>query len=150
MRAMRIGLSMFQLTSFKSSCASPQAVKRNRADFCMNPGRTEKSPPALLNPFIVVPQRIALGGFPRRFCSLWRYKLILMVILNLLFWVPYSLLARNAFFPIVSIPETFFDHWIPFQPDWTFVYISEYLLTFFIPWLITRPEELRRYALGML
>jgi membrane-associated phospholipid phosphatase len=89
-------------------------------------------------------------SFARRFLALWQEKLVLTVLLNLLFWLPYSLLARNAFFPLRSVPETFLDRVIPFQPEWTLVYLSEYLLTFFAPWLITRKDELRRYSVGML
>ena len=86
-----------------------------------------------------------------RFFALWREKLLLTFALNLVFWSAYSVLGRYHFFPVLSIPLTPLDRWIPFQPDfWTPFYLSIYILTFFVPWLITSRADLKRYALGLI
>ena len=85
-----------------------------------------------------------------RFRLLAREKFLLTIALNLFFWTGYSLLARYALFPLREVPLTPLDRAIPFAPEfWTPLYLSEYILTFFIPWLITKRSELRNYVIGV-
>ena len=85
-----------------------------------------------------------------RFIALTREKLLLTIALNLFFWTGYSILARYSFLPIRQVPLTPFDTAIPFNPDfWTPFYLSEYILTFAIPWFIDTRSQLRNYVRGI-
>lgn len=85
-----------------------------------------------------------------RFFSLLGEKLLLTVALNFFFWTGYSILARYSFLPIREVPLTPIDLVIPFSPSlWTPVYLSEYILTFAIPWLIHSRTHLRNYTRGV-
>jgi len=80
----------------------------------------------------------------------WRFKVLLTLLLNLFFWIGYGYLAYHRFFPLWIPPTTWVDKWVPFQPKgWSFIYLSESILTLAVPWLLTRGEELRRYAVGL-
>jgi membrane-associated phospholipid phosphatase len=93
----------------------------------------------------------SLPSIAARFRILLREKLLLTIALNVFFWTGYSLLARNALFPVREVPLTPLDRAIPFDPQlWTPLYLSEYIITFFIPWLITKRTELRNFVRAML
>jgi membrane-associated phospholipid phosphatase len=78
-------------------------------------------------------------------------KLFLTVALNLFFWIGYGFLSRHAFFPTHMLPLTWMDRSVPFQPEpWSWIYMSEFVLTGTVPWFITRRETLWRYAAGVL
>jgi hypothetical protein len=77
----------------------------------------------------------------------WKFKLGLSVLLNALFWAGYGYLGRYALFPLRTIPLTWLDRNIPFQPEpWAWVYLSQFLLTGILPWLLAGRDEIRRYA----
>lgn len=79
----------------------------------------------------------------------WRLKLGLTVVLNLFFWTGYGWLGRHALFPVRSLTLTFLDRAIPFQPQpWVAIYLSQFLLTGILPWLIDTREGVRRYTKG--
>lgn len=81
----------------------------------------------------------------------WRLKLFLSVALNAFFWTFYSLLGRHAFFPVQTLPLTWLDRAIPFQPQpWGWIYLSQFLFTASLPWLIESKSELFRYTRGLL
>jgi membrane-associated phospholipid phosphatase len=81
----------------------------------------------------------------------WQLKVLLTAAINLFFWVGYAFLSRHAVFPVHLIPLTWLDSNVPFQPmPWGWVYLSEFLATGCVPWLIGSRADLRRYALGLL
>jgi membrane-associated phospholipid phosphatase len=85
----------------------------------------------------------------RRLTTLWREKLRLTAVLNVLFWGFYLFLSRHALLPVHTLPMTWLDRWAGFQPHlWAWVYESNFLLGGVFPWLIVSREELRRYAAG--
>jgi len=85
----------------------------------------------------------------RRLTTLWRAKLRLTAVLNVLFWGFYLFLSRHALLPVHTLPMTWLDRWAGFQPHlWAWVYESNFLLVGVVPWLIVSQEELRRYAAG--
>jgi membrane-associated phospholipid phosphatase len=80
----------------------------------------------------------------------WRLKLLLTVVLSLFFWTGYSFLGRHVFFPLRIPPLIWIDTAIPFQPEpWGWVYLSQFLFTGALPWLITEKDGLRRYVIGL-
>jgi membrane-associated phospholipid phosphatase len=88
---------------------------------------------------------------PRLILAQWRLKLALTAVINVFFWVGYGFLSRHALFPVRSLPQTWLDSTVPFQPGfWGWIYLSEFLATMSVPWLIGSKEGLRRYALGLL
>ena len=81
----------------------------------------------------------------------WRLKPLVAIALNLFFWIGYGSLARRAWFPMVTPPLTWVDRIVPFRPaGWSGVYLSEFVFTAIMPWLITSREALRRYTIGLL
>src|SRR5687768_17081762 len=93
----------------------------------------------------------SLLNLSSRFLALTREKLLLTVALNIFFWTGYSILARYSFFPIRQVALTPIDHAISFHPElWTPFYLSEYLLTFAIPWFIDSRSQLRNYVRGVM
>lgn len=79
----------------------------------------------------------------------WRRKLLLTVVLNLLFWSGYVYLGRHALRPVRTLPLTWFDTAIPFAPKaWAWVYLSEFVATGLVPWLIRDRQTLHRYVVG--
>ena len=75
----------------------------------------------------------------------WRLKLVLVVVINALFWSAYQLLAHRAFFPLRSVPVTSLDAAVPFQAEpWAWVYLSQFLGTGALPLLLTSCEAIRR------
>ncbi len=85
----------------------------------------------------------------RRVRADWRWKLVLAVSMNVLFWATYLFLSRRALFPTRELPITWLDEWAGFRPrGWSWVYESAFLLSGIVPWLIATREELRRYVFG--
>jgi membrane-associated phospholipid phosphatase len=81
----------------------------------------------------------------------WRLKLWLLVLINGLFWIGYTLLGHHAFFPLWVIPETALDRWVPFQPEgWAWVYLSQFVFVGVLPWLLATREAIHRYGRGIL
>jgi membrane-associated phospholipid phosphatase len=80
----------------------------------------------------------------------WRLKLLLSVIFNCLFWTAYELMSRHAFFPPRTVPLTWLDLNVPFQPvPWGWIYLSQFSFTSVIPWLLSTKEGIRRYMAGL-
>lgn len=75
-------------------------------------------------------------------------KLWLTLLLWLAFCVPYFTVQRLRPLVPTAVPLTGIDHWIAFNPNWVFAYQSIYLLLPLLPWLCTRRNQLRSYALG--
>lgn len=85
-----------------------------------------------------------------RLKALWLRKLLLTVVLNLGFWASYAWLGRHAVFQPWTPPLTWFDRTIPFQPQpWGWIYLSQFLFTGGLPWLVDTKEGLRRYSVGL-
>lgn len=85
-----------------------------------------------------------------RLQACWGLKLLLTVLLNLFFWTGYSFLGRHAFFPLQRPPLIWIDTAIPFRPEpWGWVYLSQFLFTGMLPWLITEKNGLCRYVIGL-
>lgn len=81
----------------------------------------------------------------------WRLKVFLSFVLNLAFWSGYFLFAHHAFAEPRVLPVTWFDRAIPFAPAfWAWPYVSAFLLTAIIPWLISTRRDLLRYSAGVL
>lgn len=76
-------------------------------------------------------------------------KLVLMVVLNLLVYVPYLLLQRHHFFPAKNMPPTFFDRMIPFSDQAVWLYLSIFLLMPVGPFLMNNRNQIFRYAVGI-
>jgi membrane-associated phospholipid phosphatase len=94
------------------------------------------------------------GSSPDRLAARLRQhawlKLALTAALVTAFCVPYFALQR---FPLRSprtLPPSELDLLVPFQPGWTAVYQSLYLLMPAVAWLADSAESLRRYARGFL
>ena len=87
----------------------------------------------------------------QRLAAHWRLKLALTAALNVIFWTGYASLSRHALFPLHTLPATWLDRAIPFQPEpWGWIYMSEFLLTGVGPWLITDRRALADFTLGLL
>jgi membrane-associated phospholipid phosphatase len=66
------------------------------------------------------------------------------------FWSGYAWLGRHAVFQPWTPPQTWFDRVIPFQPQpWGWIYLSQFIFTGGLPWLIDTKEFLRRYSVGL-
>jgi membrane-associated phospholipid phosphatase len=86
-----------------------------------------------------------------RITSHWKKKLLLTLALNLFFWVGYAWLGHHAVFPRRDVPETWLDTLIQFSPQpWGWIYLSQFLYTGTLPWLIVSKPGLRRYVVGLL
>jgi membrane-associated phospholipid phosphatase len=82
--------------------------------------------------------------------SCWREKLLLTSALNLFFWLPYSWLSRHALFPLRGIPQTWLDLQVGYSPEpWSWIYLSQFLYTATIPWLIVSKSNLHKYVVGL-
>ncbi|MEI6534091.1 MAG: phosphatase PAP2 family protein [Verrucomicrobiaceae bacterium] len=80
----------------------------------------------------------------------WRFKLLLTVLLNLIFWMGYGWLGRHAYFPLHRLPFTWIDQAVPFQQQpWAWIYLSQFLFTSIMPWLLVKKEGVYRYAMGV-
>lgn len=81
----------------------------------------------------------------------WRFKLLLTLLLNLFFWAGYAYLSHHALFTVRTPPLTWVDEVVPFQPvGWSAIYLSEFVFTALVPWLISNHRTLLRYAAGLL
>jgi membrane-associated phospholipid phosphatase len=78
---------------------------------------------------------------------LFRSKLLLTIGLTLYFCLFYFTLQRLVFFVPRQFELSRFDEAVRFDPRWTLVYQSLYLLLP-TPWLASTHEQLRRYARG--
>lgn len=79
--------------------------------------------------------------------SEWRLKVALTVIINAVFWAGYGTLGRHAIFPIHEVPKLWLDRAIPFQPEpWSWVYLSHFIFTGGVPWLLPTRDLIRRYT----
>jgi membrane-associated phospholipid phosphatase len=76
-------------------------------------------------------------------------KFILLVVLNLLVYVPYLFLQRHRFFPVTNMPLSFFDRVIPFSDKAVWPYLSIYLLMPVGPFLMANRRQIFRYAAGI-
>jgi hypothetical protein len=76
-------------------------------------------------------------------------KFLLLVVLNLLVYVPYLFLQRHHFFPAREIAESFFDRVIPFSDQAVWPYLSIYLLMPVGPFLMANRRQIFRYAAGI-
>lgn len=80
----------------------------------------------------------------------WQFKLLLTVVINLGFWAGYGWLGRSPVFPPWMPPQVWLDTAIPFQPEpWACVYLSQFLFTGGLPWLIDTRDGVRRYSVGL-
>jgi membrane-associated phospholipid phosphatase len=82
-----------------------------------------------------------------RVTVLLRSKLLLSITLPLYFCILYFGLERIVFFVPHQFTLSRVDELIRFDPRWTFVYQSLYLLLP-MPWLASSRDELRRYGHG--
>ena len=77
----------------------------------------------------------------------WRLKLAITAWANLFFWAGYGLLGRCTFLPVRDVPLTPLDRAVPYSPEpWGWIYFSAYAYSAFLPWLLTRRDDVRRYA----
>ncbi len=77
----------------------------------------------------------------------WRLKALLFVALGTAFWSCYLFLSRRAYFPLRAVPVTGLDEIVPFQPEfWAWIYLSNFLATSTLPFLLPTREAIRRYA----
>ena len=71
--------------------------------------------------------------------------------INLLFWSGYSVLGHAAVFPLWQPPMMWIDLAIPYRPEpWGWIYLSQFLFTGTLPWLIESRDGLRRYVFGLI
>jgi membrane-associated phospholipid phosphatase len=83
----------------------------------------------------------------RRVRALFWNKVGLTIGINILFWGGYGWLSRHAVFPVRPMILTWFDAAVPFVPEpWAGIYLSQFLLTGGLPWLIDSIDVLRRYV----
>jgi membrane-associated phospholipid phosphatase len=86
-----------------------------------------------------------------RFAALWREKLFLTVVLNIVFWSTYFFLSRHALFRTHLLAMTWLDNWAGYRPHgWSWIYESNFLLVGAIPWFIVTRDELRRCVAGFI
>jgi membrane-associated phospholipid phosphatase len=75
---------------------------------------------------------------------------LLTLALNLFFWVGYEWLGHHAVFRIRHVPVTWLDTAIEIKPQpWGWIYLSQFLYTGTLPWLINTTSGLRRYVVGL-
>lgn len=80
----------------------------------------------------------------------WQLKVWVTLVLNAFFWGGYATLGRYAFFPIRNVPITAVDQAVSFEPwPWAWVYLSIYLITAPLPWMLTERADIRRYSWGI-
>jgi membrane-associated phospholipid phosphatase len=92
---------------------------------------------------------ITLQVLAGRLRSELKLKLVIMFVLNLLVYVPYYLLQRHPVFRPTVMRLSFCDRLIPFVDKAVWIYLSIYLLMPIGPYLMTRRQEIRRYAVGV-
>ena len=75
-------------------------------------------------------------------------KTAMSIVLPILFCAGYFGLQRVSIFSPWTLPLSWLDRSIGFQPDWVYVYQSVYLFMPIAPWLAIRREDLMRYIHG--
>lgn len=86
----------------------------------------------------------------KRLQAEWRLKLLLFFAINAGFWVGYQWLSRHALFPLRTVPITWLDRAVPFQPElWSWVYLSQFLFTGTLPLLLVTRADIRRYVVSL-
>jgi membrane-associated phospholipid phosphatase len=91
----------------------------------------------------------AMGTLTGRLKSGLPLKLILLVALNPLVYVPYLFLQRHPFFPPTGMSASFLDRLVPFSDLAVWPYLSIYLLMPVGPFLMGRRNQILRYAAGI-
>jgi len=76
-------------------------------------------------------------------------KLFLLVVLNLLVYLPYLFLQRHQFFRTTMMPPSFLDRIIPFSDLAVWPYLSIDLLMPVGPFLMKNRQQILRYAAGI-
>jgi len=84
----------------------------------------------------------------RRLRVMWLTKSIGTPIFMAVFFVAYFWILGHPLFPLTTIPSTFVDRMIPFQPSALFLYVSLWLYVVIAPALLETRRELVGYALA--
>jgi membrane-associated phospholipid phosphatase len=85
-----------------------------------------------------------------RLKSEWRLKLLLLFAVNVIFWTFYQVLSRHAFLPLHTVPTTWLDRAVPYQPAfWSGIYLSQFLFTAGVPLMLTKRDDIRRFVTTM-
>ena len=92
----------------------------------------------------------SLGIGWRRLGSHAGLKAAMMIALPILFHVGYVGLQKVSLFSPRTLPLSWLDRSIGFQPDWVYIYLSLYLFLPIAPWLAVRRADLIRYIHGFL
>jgi membrane-associated phospholipid phosphatase len=82
-------------------------------------------------------------------CNL-ELKLILLLTVPTITTAAYLVAQRVIEFPVRTVPLTWIDRAIPFDPRWVWGYVSLYLLMPIAPLLARQSADLWRYTRGML
>lgn len=78
----------------------------------------------------------------------WPLKLRITIMLNAVFWVCYGTLGRHALFPVHEVPMLWLDRAVPFTPEpWSWVYLSYFLFSGGMPWLLPTRKAIRRFVI---
>lgn len=87
----------------------------------------------------------------RRLRALAGLKVVLNVVLGSGFWLGYGWLSRHPPLPVRSIPWTALDREMVRSPGvWGWVYLTPFLVTGLLPWLMDRRDLLRGYTRSFL
>jgi hypothetical protein len=84
-----------------------------------------------------------------RIRTLLPQKLVAYSIVSVVFAVPYYANQYVSLRPLVTMPETWLDRLVPFQPGATWLYVSWYMMLAVSPLLLATRDHLRRYAAGI-
>ncbi|MBL9207502.1 MAG: phosphatase PAP2 family protein [Opitutaceae bacterium] len=86
-------------------------------------------------------------GMRSRFGALVPEKLFLSLVLSTGFWLAYGVLSRVPPGRVRTLPRTPLDSWAPAgTAGWGWIYLSPFLLSGLLPWLIDRRDHLRAYV----
>jgi membrane-associated phospholipid phosphatase len=80
----------------------------------------------------------------------WGLKLLLLLTVPQLTTEAYLQVQRHIVFPVRSMPLTWLDRAIPFQPQWVWIYLSLYVMAPIGPLFTRSRDTLLRYAAGVL
>lgn len=89
-------------------------------------------------------------AFAERFRVHLSLKLGLYLVLSIAFCCPYFIIERLPWLHPRSLPLSWIDQAIGYEPGAIYAYQSVYLLIPLLPFLATAPEELFRFARGFL
>ena len=95
------------------------------------------------------PSRPVLLALWDRLRSQLPLKIFLLITLPTAATAGYMAIERLIVFPVRSVPLSWFDRAIPFQPSWVWAYMSLYLLNPIGPLLTRSRADLLRYARGI-